>query len=74
MSSSGDRADARDTATVAESSEHGISGMNDSALDEQLLVNEDISRPAVHEDADGALSESDDSVDKGGEGGAGAMS
>ena len=46
--------------------------MSDSALEE--LFNEDISRPAVHEDADGALSELDDRVDEGGVGDVGALS
>ena len=47
--------------------------MNYSTL-EELLLNEDTSLPAVHEDADGAFSESDDSVDEGREGDGGAMS
>ena len=68
----GDRADARDTAIVAESSERGISGMNYSTL-EELLLNEDTSLPAVQEDADRALSESDGSVDEGGEGDVGTL-
>ena len=45
--------------------------MSDSALEE--LLNEDISRPAVHEDADGALSDLDDRIDEDGEGDAGAL-
>ena len=35
--------------------------------------NEDTSLPAVHEDADGALSELDGSADEGSEGDAGAL-
>ena len=47
--------------------------MNYSTL-EKLLLNEDTSLPAMHEDADGALSESDGSVDEGGEGDVGTLS
>ena len=39
VSSSGDRADVRDTATAAGSSERRIPGLNDSALEEELLPN-----------------------------------
>ena len=73
MSSSGNRADARDTATAAGSSERRIPGTDDSALEEELL-NEDATRPTVHEDPDGALSESNDLVDEGGEGDVGTLS
>ena len=69
----GNRADARDTAIVAESSERRIPGTDDSALEEELL-NEDATRPTVHEDPDGALSESNDLVDEGGEGDVGTLS
>ena len=71
-SSFGDRADRRDTATAAGSSERGIPQLSYSLLEE--FLNEHTSLPAMHEDADGALSESDGSADEGGEGGAGAMS
>ena len=47
--------------------------MNYSTL-EELLLNEDTSLPAVHEDAHRALSESDGSVDEGGEGDVGTLS
>ena len=43
-------------------------------LEEELLVNEDTSLPAVHEDADWALSELDDRVDESGEGDVGTLS
>ena len=73
VSSSGNRADVQDTAIADGSSERRIPGTDDSALEEELL-NEDISRPTVHEDADGALSESNDLVDEGGEGDVGTLS
>ena len=47
--------------------------MNYSTL-EELLLNEDTSLPAVHQDADGALSESDDRINEGGEGDVGTLS
>ena len=74
MSSSGSRADAWDTATAAGPSERRIPGTDDSTLEEELLFDEDVTRPTVHGDADRALLESNDSVDEGSGGDAGAMS
>ena len=74
VSGSNNGADERDTVTAAVSSECRVPGSNDSELEEELLFNEDTARLAMHGGADGALSESDKSVDEDSDGGACVLS